>query len=53
MEPRNNTCRDKDTVRAYPELMAMAGIAINSGGCDFFDEAGFDPGAHMLVNAMT
>ena len=33
-----NTYRDKDTVRAYPELLAIAAQAIAQGGCDFFGE---------------
>lgn len=29
------TYRDKNTVRAYPELLAFAQIALSQGGCDF------------------
>jgi hypothetical protein len=32
------TYRDKDTVRAYPELLAMALVAISAGGCDFLGQ---------------
>lgn len=30
--------QDKDTVRAYPELLAIAQMAVEDGGCDFLGE---------------
>src|SRR5262245_12333449 len=32
------TYRNKDTVRAFPELLALACSAIDAGGCDFLGQ---------------
>ena len=36
------TYRDKDTIRAYRELLALAFIAVSAGGCDFLGHVASD-----------